>query len=1010
MADGLNIDELQIQITAQTSKAVNAINKLAGNLRTLGSIRLDASNIKRFVSELSDLGKTQTGLETLAKNMSAIAKAASKLQVANGLASQMQTAIKNSASAEDSLYKPLQGVPGSNKSFTDFIVQIERLNEVGNKAYGITSLATSLERIANSVSHLKGAASAIKALAKAVEEVSPKTRMEQIIEQFGSAEDALYGLADAEDSVASSAAKSARQTGTFSTALKGITTAAVNTSKKLVGGFKALGERVEHVLNLITRITFIRAIRSAIRGITTAVKEGTEALIEWDRTYGNNTSYAAKTADEIAAKWGQVKKSLGAAAMPIIQQLQPALMSLMNIVIRVAEGLNMVIRALQGYSTYIVGTTGKIGEGLDDATGRAKALQRVLFGFDELNVLPSLNGSGSGTSDLTVGEGDFMEKAMDSELLRKAQSIFELVKNIGKGILAWKISKTFLSGLGLADGKVSALGLAIAGAVLSFNELKDQLNSGVNWTNLAGLVAGLTTVVVGLGKAFGGVGTAIGLMISGITLSIAPLKELTTTGKLTTASATQLGLSIAATGASIAKFSHSLIPLVAGGVLGGLVAGIAALKSSWFELKESIQIEMYGSTISEFTKTIKDNAKAIKDRREEILNNKSAQQAELEYVDGLVKKYNELTKKENLTSSEKEQIAAITKEIIRIYPELNGYIDKETGYLNLGVDAWKKIYDEKLKNIQLEAKREKLIELYKTQYDAEVKLAQGQEKVNQAYKVWQDALIEQKRISDLTSKLVTLREKLIASGGATDNLTKSEKDLLMQYTNGTGKVSDLESAIGGLNKKYEEANLKTQTANGVYKETVEGQKAVRLEYEETGKAIERISSGVQEAVKQYQPPKIRLGIVLNTSNLAKDASNVYNKVATAFANNAAVIPVVTSTASGVDHIVTSRTSAIAATRFAVGGTPDIGTLFYAGEAGAEVVANMGHGTGVMNVRQMQEAVASGNADVVNAIYAMANTLAREIRDKDTNAYISQDAIGRAATNYQFNQSRRGVAY
>lgn len=48
--------------------------------------------------------------------------------------------------------------------------------------------------------------------------------------------------------------------------------------------------------------------------------------------------------------------------------------------------------------------------------------------------------------------------------------------------------------------------------------------------------------------------------------------------------------------------------------------------------------------------------------------------------------------------------------------------------------------------------------------------------------------------------------------------------------------------------------------------------------------------------------------------------------------------------------------------FADGGIPDKGTLFWAGEAGAEAVADIGGGrTGVMNVRQMEEAVARGVA-------------------------------------------------
>ena len=999
MADnGLNIDELQIQITATTNKAVDAINKLAENLRSLSKIQLDATNIKQFVREISTLGRSK-GLEKVAKNLTEIAKATSKLQTPNELASRMQNTMKQFGSAEDSLFEVGRGKGAAlPKTFATFTEQLKDLNDVGKNLTGLNNIADGLGRIVEKGAGLKEIGQGAVLVARAVRNST------------SSASKSASGLQDTVNDLTTSISPATTAADRLVISLKTLFTNITNGAKKLPNAIGNVFNSMSGLLRMVKRVALMRLIRAAIRGITTSIKEGTQALIDWDRAYGNNTSYAAKTADEIAAKWGEVKKSFGAAAMPLIQAVQPALMSVMNAVISVVNGINMAFRSLQGYSTYMKATTQKIGEGLDTATGKAKELQRVLFGFDELNVLPSLNNGGSGASNSSASAIDFVETAIDSAKASTFKSILEMVKAIGKAIVGWKISKAFLSGLGAAGDKLTGFSLAIAGLVISATELKDQLDGGVNWVNLTGLVAGLTTVVIGLGKAFGGVGTAIGLVVSGVTLAIAPLKELTSTGKLTTASATQLGLSIAATGASIAKFSNSLIPLVAGGVLGGLVAGIAALKSSWFELKESIQIEMYGSTISEFTQTIKDNAKAIKDRRTEILNNKSTQQAELEYVDGLVKKYNELTKKENLTSSEKEQIAAITKEIIKIYPELNDYIDKQTGKLNLSTDAWKKIYDEKLKNIQLEAKREKLIELYKTQYDAELKLAQGQEKVNQAYKVWQDALIEQKRISDLTSKLVTLREKLIASGGATDNLTKSEKDLLMQYTNGTGKVSDLESAIGGLNKKYEEANLKTQTANGVYKETVEGQKAVRLEYEETGKAITRISKGVQDAVKQYQPPRIRLGIELNTSNLAKDASNVYSKVATAFANNAAVIPVVTSTASGVDHIVTSRTSAIAATRFAAGGTPDIGTLFYAGEAGAEVVANMGHETGVMNVKQMQEAVASGNVDVVNAIYAMANTLAREIRDKDTNAYISQDAIGRAATNYQFNQSRRGVAY
>ena len=761
----------------------------------------------------------------------------------------------------------------------------------------------------------------------------------------------------------------------------------------------------------VKRLAVYRAIRYALKAIATGISDGTKALIAWDREYGNNTSYAAKTADEIAAKWGELKKSIGAAAMPIIQILQPALIGLMNTVISVFNAMNMALRSFQGYSTYMKATAQVIGEGLDDATGKAKALQRVLFGFDELNVLPSPSGSGGGASKSTSSPLDFVETEIDNDKIGTFKSLLKLVEGIGAGLLTWNIAKGLLTRLKASKSVASGLAIAIGGAVVSFIELKDQLNNGVNWVNFTGLVGGATAMVVGLGKAFGSVGTAIGLMVGGITLAIAPLKELIKTGNLTTASGTQLGLSIAAVGASISKFTGSIVPLIAGGVLGGLVAGIAALKSSWFELKESMQIEIYGSTISEFTGKIKENAEAIRARREEIMSAIPEEQAELQYVNSRVKRYAKLAEKENLTAAEKEQLTVLTKEIISIYPELNSYIDEETGYLKLSADAWKKIYDEKLKNIKLQARQEKLVELYKAQFDAELKVKEGQEKVNKAYEEWQKALQDQKEISNLTDKLVTLRGKLINANGSTVDFTESEKSLLDEFTNGTSAISDLEVAIGDLNKQYDEAHKKVSATSDVYKEVVESQAKVREEYEKTGAAIDAITQDMFDSITKVseKAPKIKVGIEIDPKGLANSTSRIYGTLASALAKNSLIMPIVSTNAPNIDNEITRRQSSISAIRFyASGGTPAVGTLFYAGESGSEIVANMSHGTGVMNVSQMQDAVANGNIEVVNAVYAMANMVAGAVNNKNFDVYMDTQKVGQSVSRYQYNQARRGV--
>ena len=87
-----------------------------------------------------------------------------------------------------------------------------------------------------------------------------------------------------------------------------------------------------------------------------------------------------------------------------------------------------------------------------------------------------------------------------------------------------------------------------------------------------------------------------------------------------------------------------------------------------------------------------------------------------------------------------------------------------------------------------------------------------------------------------------------------------------------------------------------------------------------------------------------------------------------------------------------------------------GTLFVAGEAGPEIVANMGSSTGVMNVDQMEAAVANGNVGVINAVYGMANMIVKAVESIDPD--ITLDGESLADKMYRYNQqaaNRHGAA-
>ena len=67
--------------------------------------------------------------------------------------------------------------------------------------------------------------------------------------------------------------------------------------------------------------------------------------------------------------------------------------------------------------------------------------------------------------------------------------------------------------------------------------------------------------------------------------------------------------------------------------------------------------------------------------------------------------------------------------------------------------------------------------------------------------------------------------------------------------------------------------------------------------------------------------------------------------------------------------------------FAEGGFPEQGSMFIAGEAGAEFVGNIGGRTGVYNAEQMTVALSNANEEVVNTLAAVGNAIVGAIHDQ-----------------------------
>lgn len=314
-----------------------------------------------------------------------------------------------------------------------------------------------------------------------------------------------------------------------------------NRSEKAAKAVKELGRqahgttsKIGNLWNSIKRIAFYRLIRAAIREVTQAFSEGVSIFVEWDRTYNNGMAGAAKTTDELKAKWRETEKATGAAVMPIIQAAKPALDWLMNATINLFNYIQQVVRALRGEDKW----WRAVYKEAEATTGAAKELRRVLFGFDELNVLPSQSGNGASSE---IGKWEYVLEDIPDKA--------ELAEKGIKGLIAALLGGGFISGLkGLIDlfnrknksletqsqrtqtetGKVTALSAAFASALaaggafaswlhreklqvqvqkpaLDFSDYKYAIDDAANYASLTPVTIRTVIAASGIGDAVKGV-------------------------------------------------------------------------------------------------------------------------------------------------------------------------------------------------------------------------------------------------------------------------------------------------------------------------------------------------------------------------------------------------------------------------------------------------------------------------------------------------------------------------
>ena len=1004
----LTIDQLDIQITADSQKATRALTSLIKKLEKLKET-LNGSAVSNItIANSFNKTTTATTKATVAIN---------KHDAATKKTSKSTKSFSDNLANQISKWRTLTGAfkTAANMMagwFTESNSYVETLN-LFNVTMG--DAAESSYKFAESVQKLVGIDIA--------EWMNFQGTFKQLTSGFGVAEEHANTMSQNLTQLSYDMASF------FNTDVE---TAFDKLSSAMAGQVKGLREfGIDTTVASLKEYALAKGIEKSVSKMTQAEK----SLLRYNYIMEKSTQIQGDMARTLVtpanairiltAQLTQMKRALGNIISVLVAKFIPYVQAMVSIITDAANAIaNFFGFELPeiDYSGLGSGFGEEMEEGMEDASDSAKKLKKQLMGFDELNILSSPD-SDSGGSESGSGGGslngmqpleyDFLKNLDTSkldEVKKKLESIWKVLKPIATlitAIFAVGVVMNFISVLKklktLLIDKILNVGLINT----FFTAFDDIFITGAGTiAAFNGGIAAVSASMTTMQKVFLGVGTAIAEFLVVFTV----VKDLTysiSTGTQTLGQiiSTVITIVIALTAAFVAfsiAFNSTgigaVITLCVGAVaaLVGVASGLAKAGEEAYNSSEDFKI-MQASI--ETTTAISDRCsesigamKTAVDNLNEVSNNYALAKS-------LTTEIFDLNEKAHLSQYELAQIK--TKVDVLNGLNIDGLqlsIDETTGRVVQTRQETEKLIETLEKEARFEAMRSILVESYKAQYQAIADNATANKEYEMAASAVKDTQekladtvwYEFKKRGELKAQLEKQQEALKSAEKAMtdsqkvyDDATLTIEDITQKYAElATGQNDVVETTKNAAKEIAESASGANTNAANVVAGAAKGINDNAEQY--TGAVKEMATDGNKEfenAIDSHSPAKVYVGYAANIisglvkgidnnkptiltkmRNLATEMGNAFNK-----AFSLKNISLSVSYSAGVSADKKKVYEALGLPGFpklnwytyAQGGFPSVGEMFIAREAGPELVGNIGRKTAVANNDQIVSGIEAG---------------------------------------------------